>query len=55
MLFRSTSSTPADVTGAYLSHANAYVTKPIGLDEFTAVVQRIESFFGEVAKLPRIA
>jgi CheY-like chemotaxis protein len=47
-----TSATPADVTGAYRAHANAYVTKPIDLAEFDEVVAGIEHFFAEVAKRP---
>jgi CheY-like chemotaxis protein len=47
-----TSATPDDVTGAYSSHANAYVTKPIDLTEFDEVVASIEHFFAEIARRP---
>jgi CheY-like chemotaxis protein len=45
-----TSDAPDDVAGAYDEHANAYVTKPIALDDFARVVQRIDTFFLDTAK-----
>lgn len=49
-----TSSAPEDVTGAYRKHANAYVTKPVNLDDFERAVQSIDMFYLEtVTKLPR--
>ncbi|MFC8967367.1 response regulator [Streptomyces sp. NPDC057094] len=49
-----TSSAPDDVTGAYNSHANAYVTKPVNLVEFEQAVQSIDAFYLETAtRLPR--
>jgi CheY-like chemotaxis protein len=50
-----TSATPHDVTGAYSSHANGYVTKPIDLTEFDEVVAGIEHFFAEIARRPNIS
>ncbi|MFG2721898.1 response regulator [Streptomyces sp. NPDC048416] len=47
-----TSSAPDDVTGAYSSHANAYVTKPVNLAEFERAVQSIDSFYLETATRP---
>ena len=44
-----TSSTPEDVTGAYRRHANAYVTKPVGLDDFVNAVRSIDVFFLDLA------
>jgi two-component system, chemotaxis family, response regulator Rcp1 len=41
-----------DIERMYYQRANAYVVKPIGLDEFMSVVQSIEKFWVEVAKLP---
>ena len=40
-----TSSADNDVLTAYGNHANAYVTKPLSLDDFTRAVQRIDEFF----------
>nr|WSX48015.1 response regulator [Streptomyces sp. NBC_00974] len=49
-----TSAAPDDVTGAYSSHANAYVTKPVNLEEFERAVQSIDAFYLETAtRLPR--
>jgi CheY-like chemotaxis protein len=48
-----TSRAPADIVGSYELHANAYVTKPMNLDELTAVVKGIDDFFGGIADLPR--
>ncbi|MER7931561.1 response regulator [Streptomyces sp. NPDC048409] len=49
-----TSSAPEDVTGAYRKHANAYVTKPVNLDDFERAVQSIDMFYLEtVTQLPR--
>ncbi|WP_405009235.1 response regulator [Kitasatospora sp. NBC_01539] len=47
-----TSAAPDDVTGAYRRHANAYVTKPVQLDDFTRAVQSIDSFYLDTAVTP---
>lgn len=52
ILIFTTSQDPADIETAYALYANAYVTKPIHLDDFTTVVARIQEFFTEVAALP---
>jgi CheY-like chemotaxis protein len=49
-----TSSTVTDVEAAYQSHANAYVTKPVTLDEFTSAVHSIDEFFLHTATIPRL-
>ncbi|MFF4322905.1 response regulator [Streptomyces sp. NPDC001568] len=48
-----TSSAPDDVAGAYSSHANAYVTKPVNLEEFEQAVQSIDAFYLDTAARPR--
>ncbi|GAA3904045.1 response regulator [Streptomyces sp. NPDC003631] len=49
-----TSSAPDDVTGAYRHHANAYVTKPVNLEDFERAVQNIDAFYLEtITHLPR--
>ncbi|MEU1120980.1 MULTISPECIES: response regulator [unclassified Streptomyces] len=48
-----TSTAPEDVTGAYSSHANAYVTKPVNLEEFETAVQSIDAFYLDTAARPR--
>jgi CheY-like chemotaxis protein len=40
-----TSSAPDDITSTYREHANAYVTKPVNLDDFNRAVQGIDDFF----------
>lgn len=40
-----TSGAPDDIEGAYQGHANAYVTKPVNLDDFITAVQSIDAFF----------
>ncbi|MER7680716.1 response regulator [Streptomyces sp. NPDC096934] len=47
-----TSSAPDDVAGAYNSHANAYVTKPVNLEEFEQAVQSIDAFYLDTATRP---
>jgi CheY-like chemotaxis protein len=48
----STSTRVEDITGTYHLHANAYVAKPVDLDDFTCAVQRINTFFSGTARLP---
>lgn len=48
-----TSSAPDDIKAAYHQHANAYVTKPINLDDFVQAVHSIDTFFLDTAVPPR--
>jgi len=48
-----TSATPDDIIGSYTAHANAYVAKPLDLDEFERALTQIRSFYGRTATLPR--
>jgi CheY-like chemotaxis protein len=49
-----TSGAPDDVVGAYRHHANAYITKPVNLDDFIRAVHSIDTFFLDTAaKVPR--
>ncbi|WP_329347655.1 response regulator [Streptomyces sp. NBC_01261] len=47
-----TSTAPDDVAGAYNSHANAYVSKPVNLDEFEHAVQSIDAFYLDTITRP---
>ncbi|CAN5724877.1 response regulator [soil metagenome] len=47
-----TSSTEEDIVRSYKLHANAYVTKPVDLDQFMNAVQQIDQFFVQVVRLP---
>jgi len=46
-----TSQAEQDIVESYRLRANAYVTKPVGLQQFLAVVQSIEHFWFEIVKL----
>ena len=47
-----TSSAERDILKSYDLHANCYVTKPVDLDQFIAVVKSIEEFWFAIVKLP---
>jgi CheY-like chemotaxis protein len=47
-----TSLAEGDVLRSYDLHVNAYVTKPLDLDGFVAVVRSIESFWLSIVRLP---
>ncbi len=47
-----TSSAEEDILRSYRLHANAYVTKPVDLDQFIAAVRQIDEFFVTVVRLP---
>lgn len=42
----------ADILKSYNLHANCYITKPISLDKFLAVVKAVEDFWLAIVKLP---
>jgi two-component system response regulator len=48
-----TSSAEEDILRSYRLHANAYVTKPVDLDQFVAAIRQIDDFFLTVVKLPK--
>jgi CheY-like chemotaxis protein len=48
-----TSSAEEDILRSYKLHANAYVTKPVDLDQFMSAVRQIDEFFVQVVKLPK--
>ena len=41
-----------DILRSYELHANCYITKPVGLDQFIRIVQSIEQFWFSIVKLP---
>jgi len=47
-----TSAAEQDIVRAYDLHANAYVTKPVDLDQFILIVNSIEDFWLTIVKLP---
>ncbi len=42
----------SDILRSYDLHANAFVTKPLGLDQFIMVVKAIDHFWLSIVKLP---
>ena len=47
-----TSSAEQDILKTYDLHANCYITKPVGLEQFATVVKVIEDFWLTIVKLP---
>ena len=47
-----TSQAEQDIVKSYNLHANAYVVKPVDLEQFIIVVKSIESFWLEIVRLP---
>ena len=48
----STSDAETDVFKSYAIGANCYVTKPVGLEQFTKIIKEIQEFWFGVVKLP---
>jgi chemotaxis family two-component system response regulator Rcp1 len=53
VLVLTTSRAERDIFESYNLHANGYVSKPIDIDEFTEMVNRIKGFWFATAKLPQ--
>lgn len=47
-----TSSAEEDILRSYKLHANAYVTKPVDVEQFIAAVRQIDEFFVTIVRLP---
>lgn len=47
-----TSEDEKDILNAYDHHVNAYITKPVDLDQFVKIVEAVEDFWLSVVKLP---
>lgn len=47
-----TSNAEQDIVRAYDLHANCYVIKPVGLEDYIQAVRSIQSFWSYVVKLP---
>jgi two-component system response regulator len=45
-----TSSDEADILHSYRLHANAFVTKPVGFDQFITALQQFEGFWLQVVR-----
>ena len=53
VLIFTVSSAERDILAAYNLQANAFITKPIDLDEFITVVKSLEEFWLTIVKLPQ--
>jgi CheY-like chemotaxis protein len=49
-----TSAAEEDIVRSYKLHANAYVSKPVDLDQFISAVRQIDEFFLQVVRLPGV-
>lgn len=49
-----TSEAEEDIVKSYDLHANCYITKPVGLEQFVKVVKGIEDFWLSLVKLPKV-
>ena len=49
-----TSRADIDILKAYDLHANCYVTKPVDLEDFVAIIRNIESFWLTVVRVPEL-
>lgn len=47
-----TSQAEQDIIKSYSLHANAFISKPVGLNQFLSVVKAIEDFWIEIVRLP---
>lgn len=47
-----TSQAERDIVQSYNLYANAFVTKPVSLEQFVGVIKSIQGFWGEIVKLP---
>lgn len=47
-----TSASDSDISSSYNARANAYITKPIDLDDFERVIAEIRNFYGNTVVLP---
>jgi two-component system, chemotaxis family, response regulator Rcp1 len=52
VIMLTTSSSARDIAACYDRGVNCYVVKPLELDDFTRLVQEINRFWFEVARLP---
>jgi CheY-like chemotaxis protein len=50
----SSSHHPADVARSYALHANAYMVKPVGLDDFSVMIGAIDTCFLRLAAVPEV-
>ncbi len=54
VIMLTTSDAETDVLRSYESFANAYIVKPISMDNFFSVIRTFEDFWFSVVRLPRV-
>ena len=52
IIILTTSCSEEDITETYQNHVNAYITKPVDLDQFMNVVNTINDFWLKSVELP---
>jgi CheY-like chemotaxis protein len=52
VIMLTTSSSERDINLSYNNYANCYITKPVDVNDFLAVVATIENFWISIVKLP---
>jgi CheY-like chemotaxis protein len=52
VIMLTTSSSEKDINQSYNNYVNCYITKPVEVDEFIAIVAAIENFWISIVKLP---
>lgn len=52
VIMLTTSSSESDINKSYNNYANCYITKPVEVNDFLAIVTTIENFWISIVKLP---
>ena len=52
VIMLTTSSSESDINRSYNNYANCYITKPVEVNDFLAIVTTIENFWISIVKLP---
>jgi CheY-like chemotaxis protein len=52
VIILTSSNAESDVLKSYDNHANAYITKPVELEKYFTIVERIDDFWLATVKLP---
>jgi two-component system, chemotaxis family, response regulator Rcp1 len=47
-----TSESEIDILRTYQLHANCFITKPVGLEQFSEIIKSIEDFWFQIVRLP---
>lgn len=54
IIILTTSSSEVDILRAYQEHANCYIVKPLEVENFLQITSKIEEFWLNIVKLPKI-